>query len=189
MTQRKTNLSRAANTRPRMNNIEIPEAFLSKYFINVYNGCWEWIAALDGKGYGVFRGRGAHRVSYELHFGHIPDGLCACHHCDNPKCVNPHHLFIGTRSDNMQDMVLKGRFKAAMLRRRLNGTNLGRKFALGNKPPNTKITDDQVIEIRMRRSENVNIIAKEFNVCHQTIHKIWNGQRRNQTLKPQLHDS
>ncbi len=77
------------------------------------DGCWTWIGGKDGHGYGrVWRNgrrQGAHRVSYELSIGPIHDGLHVCHHCDNPVCVKPSHLFLGTRSDNMTDCTNKGR--------------------------------------------------------------------------------
>lgn len=82
------------------------------------NGCWEWTSSIDGSGYGLFmmgsradgtRGaRRASRVSYELHVGPIGNS-CVCHRCDNRRCVNPEHLFLGSRYDNMQDMLTKGR--------------------------------------------------------------------------------
>lgn len=82
------------------------------------DGCWRWLGAKHGKGYGHFKmptGKGdgriekAHRTAYNLYVGEIPDGLMVLHRCDNPSCVNPDHLFLGTNDDNMKDMVAKGR--------------------------------------------------------------------------------
>ena len=94
--------------------------FNTKYLINEHTDCWEWTAATNNIGYGMFRFdnykmRTAHRVSYELHKGPIPQGKVVCHTCDNPKCVNPDHLWVGTLKDNAQDMVNKGRVARAML--------------------------------------------------------------------------
>lgn len=85
------------------------------------DGCWNWLGALGGgKGggrYGHIRHEGkpvnAHRVSYMLYRGAIPDGMHVLHRCDNPACVNPEHLFLGTHLDNMRDMYSKGRRQAA----------------------------------------------------------------------------
>jgi len=77
--------------------------------------CWEWQSGRSPRGYGNFhveRGKAsvrAHRFSWELCNGKIPDGLCVLHRCDNPPCVNPGHLFLGTRDDNVKDMMSKGR--------------------------------------------------------------------------------
>jgi len=86
----------------------------NKYDINEITGCWEWKRATNNIGYGMFRikqglMRTAHRVSYELFNGPIPNGMVVCHTCDNPKCVNPDHLWVGTMLDNIRDMDSKGR--------------------------------------------------------------------------------
>ena len=80
----------------------------------VANGCWEWMNKSDDCGYGVIRAFGkswkAHRLSYHLFIGLPNNGdLHVCHRCDNPKCINPTHLFLGTRSDNQRDSVAKRR--------------------------------------------------------------------------------
>lgn len=78
-------------------------------------GCWEWQAAKNNIGYGMIRDtdqkkmRTAHRVSYEIHKGSIPLDICVLHTCDNPGCVNPEHLWLGTRQDNTDDMIAKKR--------------------------------------------------------------------------------
>lgn len=85
-------------------------------------GCWEWQAGRQKDGYGVFwngerRPSGsnifmlAHRWSFEHHVGPIPDGMCVLHRCDNPPCVNPAHLFLGTQRANVQDCIAKGRHR------------------------------------------------------------------------------
>jgi hypothetical protein len=78
------------------------------------DGCWEWEGELNRKGYGVFRygknGRtGAHRASWFFHHGPIPDAAWVLHRCDNPRCVNPDHLFLGDNAANVADKVAKGR--------------------------------------------------------------------------------
>lgn len=88
--------------------------FMRKVLKDSNSGCWIWTAATSGlDGYGSFKengkSRSAHRVSYELFKGEIPEGMCVLHTCDAPPCVNPEHLFLGTSKDNTGDMIQKKR--------------------------------------------------------------------------------
>lgn len=85
-------------------------------YVQKSDGCWNWTGGLSSKGYAILKGEGgdgkrlqSSRVSWEIHNGPIPPGLFVCHRCDNPKCVRPDHLFLGTQTDNMQDCIRKGR--------------------------------------------------------------------------------
>ncbi len=123
--------------------------------------CWEWIGALTnnnkGMGYGRIASNGkyhlAHRLSYEMKYGPIPDGLCVCHTCDNRKCVRPGHLFLGTYKDNMVDCCAKGR------------------LAKGSKAGKAKLTEQQVTVIR-KDKRLYKEIAKEYKVDRSIISKI-----------------
>lgn len=89
------------------------ERFNSRHIPVPESGCWLWEGAVDRYGYGKIRDNchrvQAHRVSWILHNGPIPEGLCVLHKCDVPGCVNPDHLFLGTNKDNTQDALKKGR--------------------------------------------------------------------------------
>lgn len=102
------------------------------------SGCWLWIGGVASKGYGRFNIGNreqvqAHRFSWELHYGKIPDGLWALHRCDNPPCVNPEHLFLGTCRDNHQDMIQKGR----------------KVTFVGEEGSNVRLTENQIEAIRL----------------------------------------
>ncbi len=121
--------------------------------------CWEWQAASDARGYGrisIGSGivRSAHRVSYELNTGPIPEGMQVCHQCDNPRCVNPAHLFLGTQRDNMHDMFKKQR----------QGT--------------TKLSPAQVAEVRSLCTEGWGRedIAAAYGVHRSTVQHIHAGK-------------
>lgn len=145
------------------------EKFWSKVVIADDNECWLWQSSLSKDGYGMFKtchdyqrkSFRAHRYAYELHNGPIPDGLLALHKCDNPTCVNPNHLFLGTQQDNIDDMIAKGRDNMAVP-------------CPGERNAAAKLTEAQVIEIRRRKAagESGYSLAKEFGVIQATISKI-----------------
>ena len=89
--------------------------FSQRFDMGADTECWVWTGSLFESGYGRFSRSNkklrAHRVSYEIYKGAIPDGMHVLHECDNPPCVNPNHLFLGTHLDNMKDMERKGRAK------------------------------------------------------------------------------
>jgi hypothetical protein len=146
----------------------IEERFWEKVDIGNVNDCWEWIASKrTGYGqFGIYKRRKspfpAHRVSYELHFGLIPEGTLVCHSCDNPACVNPNHLFLGKDLDNARDRDQKGRSNHA-----------------GEHNGNAKLTRKQVFEIIELRKKGLlhREIAQQFGVATNTVTQIVNGQR------------
>lgn len=145
----------------------LAERFWEKVDVRGPDECWNWIRCKMPYGYGKFginnKTQMAHRVSYELANGPIPKGLFVCHTCDNPRCVNPAHLFVGTHADNMRDMTGK------------------RRQTIGERNAMAKLTSAEVAEIRSRcvghRGEQVRI-AREFGVSNSTICNIVNYESR-----------
>lgn len=139
-------------------------------------GCWIWMCGVFTDGYGAFRMRNkqfrAHRASWILAFGEIPRGRFVLHRCDNPRCVNPDHLFLGDALSNARDRENKGRGK------RLHGSN----------SPLSKLTLTEVAEIRhmAERGHNQNKIAAKFGVIQSAISLIVLGKRYASTLKKEL---
>lgn len=138
------------------------QRFWSKATGRNKRGCWLWTASKNAKGYGRFNLNGntqaAHRVAYELFFGPIPNGLFVCHFCDNPACVNPSHLWLGTNSDNIRDSVNKGRF-----------------IATGSRNGRAILTDRDVLAIRSSAKE-AKVLASCYGVSIATIRHARNGR-------------
>ena len=147
--------------KPRRTRDEILDEFLAEIDTSAADRCWEWTGRVDKDGYGLVpRGeRGpshrAHRLVWERENGPIPDGSLVCHACDNPRCINPAHLFLGTPLDNMRDKMAKGRHRAR-----------------------TILDEKQIIEI-LADPRPYREIAEHFNVSSVLIsqiknRKVWN---------------
>jgi hypothetical protein len=148
----------------------LEQRFWEKVAVKDPDQCWEWTAACRTDGYGVVRIAGhlvaAHRLSWEFHYEQdVPDSLFVLHKCDNRKCVNPYHLFLGTHQDNMDDMFSKDRRQAAK----------------GEQAGSSKLTYQQVKQIReLHNTGNYSHrqLAAMFGVlAHATIGKIVRNKR------------
>ncbi len=160
---------KAANWRSRPLAMEAASRPIFWSHVNYLSDCWEWTGAVTTEwGYGRLRYSGhdftAHRCSYEYAYGVIPDGLFVLHKCDNPPCVKPTHLFLGTAKDNTQDMLAKGRAARIGARGMANRT--------------AKLTDSTVIEMRERyaRGERVADLAAEVGIIDSYARLIIKGK-------------
>lgn len=157
----------------------LQERFSDKFIPEPNSGCWLWTAAATKQGYGVFNmdgsGIGAHRASWIMENGDIPDGLCVCHKCDVPSCVNPEHLFLGTYKENTQDMIRKGRRVEPDPTNRMRGEYWRNAHAgtlpTGENHHSAKLTEHDVRDIRASNELGIDI-AKRFNVSGKTISRI-----------------
>lgn len=127
--------------------------------------CWPWTGPCNRYGYGVFMSAArqwkAHRVAWTIKHGPIPHGMCVCHHCDNRRCVNPHHLFVGTQADNLRDMTVKGR--------RPCGSTHGM----------AKLTATEVMEIRAEYAlggATQRVLAERYAIARSMVSLIVNGK-------------
>lgn len=131
--------------------------------------CWEWTGGKDTFGYGMFtlkRGKAnslrAHRFSYEMVYGNIPSGMFVCHKCDNPGCVNPNHLFLGTAFDNNLDRDRKGRQVAYK----------------GENHPSAKLNKHKIFEMKYKRKlykYSYRKLGELFGVSASTTQRALNG--------------
>ena len=145
-------------------NQSVESRFWSKVNRKNDDSCWEWLSPFDKKGYGQFsigkKTFRAHRISWVYTFGPIQEGLFVCHKCDNPRCVNPNHLFLGSHIDNVRDMDRKGRRKNAP--------------SYLDKHGNAKLTNCQVMRIKEFISVGIqqNKLAKFYKVSTGCINHI-----------------
>lgn len=135
------------------------EAFARHVIRTPDSQCWGWRAHMDKDGYPIITNDGkpmrAHRVSYELHYGPIPKGMFVLHHCDNPPCTNPQHLFLGNTLDNALDASRKGRLRKGITHH------------------SAKLTEEQVIAIReIGNSKSQRDIAAIFGITQTSVGHI-----------------
>lgn len=147
------------------------QRFDEKWKLDPQTGCWVWTAYCTGGdgGYGRIRVRienewkmrGAHRIAWELYIGQIPPRLLVCHHCDNPPCVNPAHLFLGTDADNMADRDRKERRTAPK----------------GEQNGEAKLSESEALQVLRRKTTGQRLIdvAAEFGVSVPQVSRIWRG--------------
>lgn len=157
--------------------------FSTKYFPEPNSGCWIWTGMTAQNGYGRMLVKSkngptaaAHRISWAIVHGAPPTNLDVCHKCDNRLCVNPDHLFLGSRADNMRDCSKKGRniMQRHPERSVLRGNKIRR--PAGESHPQAKLTEAQIHEIRrLRGSSSQEALAARFGVDRSTVGRILSG--------------
>jgi hypothetical protein len=153
-------------------NIPVEDRFWPR--VNKTDGCWVWTGTIGFFGYGELRVNGvdtrAHRVSYELANGPIPVGMRVLHKCDNPPCVRPGHLFIGTQADNVADMWAKARGARP-------SADHPERLPRGELHWRAKFTDSDIVAIRaaVAAGESRRSVARRYKVGHESISKIIRG--------------
>lgn len=152
----------------------IDDKWIANRAVEDETGCWVWRGAKTGHGYGVVgwredgrrRQTTAHRYVWQQIHGPIPQGIVVCHRCDNPPCVRPDHLFLGTQRENLEDMTRKGR------------------RVVGEQSHLARLTEDQILEIRRRYQRrapgcrgNSATLAAEFGIRRDHVLQIVRGER------------
>ena len=130
------------------------------------SGCWLWMKDWGSRGYGQFEINGrmylSHRISYSTYVGPIPHGAHVLHKCDNPACVNPDHLYLGTHRENMRDMSRRGRGKPPLF--------------LGEACPWARVTDEMVRKIRLEKRTST-LAAPDYGIAASTFNSIRRGEK------------
>lgn len=166
-----------ADTTPKARRVYVRGTLAERFWAHVHKTetCWLWTGAISARGYGAFHVKHgqngvAHRIAYELTYGMILPGFFCCHRCDVPLCVRPDHLFLGTTTDNMRDMVRKGRHHST-LHPELRPHGEAHYFA--------KLTEANVREIRRLYAEEHATkkgLARTFGVSRRLIQTILSGK-------------
>jgi len=159
------------------------ERFEASFTRGAADECWEWTKARHKAGYGAIGANGrrayGHRVSYELNVGPIPPGMCVLHRCDNPPCVNPSHLFLGTLRDNTQDMLRKGRHRTNNVRGDDHWLRRSPRAVAGERNPAAKLSTAQATNLRIALALGARQVdcAEWFGIDQTSVSRIWLGRR------------
>lgn len=164
------------NKRPKL---EVTKSNFESMVFFSPDGCWLWIGALTQSGYGKWpmnrtdKVRPAHRLSYTLYKGEIPEGLHVCHSCDVPCCVNPDHLWLGTNRDNTKDMDRKGR----------------RKTLRGSHNPGASITENKASHIKglLAIGIQATLVGKCLKISRSVVQNISRGMAWKHAPTPEIY--
>ena len=165
--------------------------FFSKF--QKSEGCWNWQGSKNDAGYGLLGHKYAHRMAWQISNNQlIPKKMVICHHCDNPSCVNPNHLFIGTQKDNMQDMIKKNRQikkdnngeknpmfgKSHSIEAKIKMSKAKKDKYVGSNHPRATITEETVKKIKQMRQDGLTRkhISEQLNVSFHVVGNIIYGK-------------